>query len=183
MSTRWKTPQRPKLRRFCDFVSINNSSYSNDMSFILDYECMAVVQRVVFFSEVGEFPTVYGWSVGRFVVAGAAARCWYYTICDHIFSHAHLLNTHCNRFFNVYNSHLACRTSSSWLFHPISLCQPTMVSYRKVCCKLQHRRTFAPLSTCHNWYNYYFSCNAEWMMNTRTTSFFLPFFHSFWCSF
>lgn len=73
MSTHWKTPERPKLRRFCDFVSINNSSYSNDMSFILDHECMAVVQRVVF-SENGKFLTVYGRSVGRFVVVGAAAR-------------------------------------------------------------------------------------------------------------
>lgn len=36
------------------------------------------------------------------------------------FSHSHLLNTHCNRFFNVYNSHLACRTSSSLPLRPTS---------------------------------------------------------------
>lgn len=71
------------------------------------------------------------------VVGGSMHRCCFWCSCALIFqhattfSHSHLLNIHCNRFFNVYNSHLACRISSSWTVATPSS-QP-VVSYRKVC--------------------------------------------------
>lgn len=118
MSTRWSLEnfRAPKLRSFYDSVSINNSSWSNDMSFILECECMVVTKRTVF-SRSENF-LWYFWLVGRSM---RCCRCSWLLILQHAttFSHSHFLNTHCNRFFNVYNSHLAYRTSSSLPFHTI----------------------------------------------------------------